>query len=251
MQVRAIYFDLDDTLCGYWSASKYGLRKAFEQHGPRDHSPDDMVRAWATAFRRFSPSVKHGAWYQGYCRSGEPTRTEQMRQTLREVDVDDEAMASALSESYARERNTALKLFPDAVEVLGQLAVGGWRLGLITNGPADVQRQEIATLGIEHYFEWIFIEGELGCGKPEQEVFLKAQEAMSVPASDILFVGNSYAHDILPAIEAGWKTAWIRRPSDVAPSSREETPRPEVLPKGSPTPDATIGNLTELLALLK
>lgn len=28
--VKAIYFDLDDTLCAYWDACKQGLRETFE-----------------------------------------------------------------------------------------------------------------------------------------------------------------------------------------------------------------------------
>jgi FMN phosphatase YigB (HAD superfamily) len=53
---------------------------------------------------------------------------------------------------------------------------------------------------------------------------------------------------MVPAMEAGWRTAWVRRPTDVAPSSR--TGKPEARPEGSQPPDAETGDLTDLLDLL-
>ncbi len=247
--VKAVCFDLDDTLCGYWDASKAAMRTAFESHAPQGISVDEMVRAWAAAFRKFSPSIKRSHWYPTYLKQGEPTRTELMRLALLEVGFDDEDRANRLSEIYARERDKNLKLFPDAIPVLEEFK-SRFPLGLITNGPADIQRQEIETLGIGHYFELILIEGEMGEGKPEPAVFLRAEKHFGLQPHEILFVGNSYAHDIEPAIRAGWRAIWIRRPSDVSPSSSGSGQGAEQRPPESPEPDAEIGELSELLGLL-
>lgn len=245
--VRAVFFDLDDTLCGYWQASREALRETFLHHGPETHSPDDMVQAWARAFRRFSPSLKQSDWYATYLKRGEPTRTEQMRQTLAEVGHEDEDRARLLSETYARERDARLRLFPEAREVLETLH-GTYPLGLITNGPADIQRQEIETLGIGPLFDHILIEGEMGEGKPLASVFRRAESRVGLPPSQLLFVGNSYGHDIRPALEAGWRTAWVRRATDVPPSADGVAPKPEERPADSLPPTLEIGNLRELLA---
>lgn len=243
--VKAIYFDLDDTLCGYWDASKAGLTQAFAQHGPAGFTPEEMKGHWGEAFRKFSPTLKATHWYEEYLTSGQPTRTEQMRLTLKEVGIEDEELAQNLSETYMVERDKALSLFHDAIEVLEALK-GKYPLGLITNGPADIQRQEINTLKIGHYFDNIYIEGELRIGKPAPIVFEKARAAVGVEPHEILMVGNSYGHDIAAAITAGWQTAWIRRPSDVPPSARFSG-EPEVLPPGSPQPTLIIHELSELL----
>src|SRR5579862_7765394 len=168
--VRAVFFDLDDTLCAYWEASKIGMRRVFENYGAPGFSVEEMVRHWASAFQEFSPTVKKTDWYPGYLESGEPTRIEQMRLTLARMGIEDETLASTLSHSYMIERDRALKLFDDAEYVL-QILRGKYPLGLITNGPVDIQRQEIATLGIADYFEVILIEGEIGEGKPHASVF--------------------------------------------------------------------------------
>src|SRR5688572_15384568 len=246
--VEAIYFDLDDTLCAYWDASKAALRTAFEKHGPKGCSPEDMVGHWATVFRRFSPTIKGSDWYKEYLKKGEPTRVEQMRMTLAEMGVDDVEKARSLSQCYFEERDRNLKLFPDAIEVL-TWASSRFPLGLITNGPADVQRQEIATLGIEPFFKQILIEGEMGEGKPLARVFHRAEEFVKKKPEQLLFVGNSYGHDIFPAIEVGWKTVWVRRPSDVPPSAGKAAV-PEEIPPDAPAPNAIISDLLALKELL-
>lgn len=247
--VRRIFFDLDDTLCGYWDASKAALRTAFELKGPSDRTPEEMVGHWAEAFRAFSPTIKSSEWYETYLKTGEPTRVEQMRLTLERAGIVDPAMASDLSAAYAEHRNDGLKLFPDAKTVLDRL-LGRFTLGLITNGPADIQRQEIATLGIGSYFDRIYIEGEMGRGKPLADLFEDITAESGLMPEEILMVGNSYAHDIRPALTAGWRGVWIRRPSDVPPSAAGLDLRPEERPDGSPEPDAEIGELTQLLRLL-
>jgi putative hydrolase of the HAD superfamily len=170
-----------------------------------------------------------------------------MRLMLHRLGVAEEGLAQKLGDAYAFARNANLKLFPEAISVLDTLKAR-YPLGLITNGPADVQRQEIETVGVGKYFEHVYIEGEMGRGKPLPEVFEMIAAEVGKRPDEILFVGNSYAHDILPAIEAGWHTAWIRRDTDVAPSNANE--HPEDKPLGAADPDATIYDLREVLTLL-
>lgn len=246
--VKAIFFDLDDTLCGYWLASKAGLRSTFDKIPVDGKTTDEMITAWGEVFRAFSPELKEKTkLYHEYLSSGTVTRTHQMQLTLLSLGIDDNDLAKSLSDMYMFERDQNLKLFPDAIEVLENLK-GKYPLGIITNGPADIQNQEIDTLGIRHYFDNIFIEGELRIGKPHQIVFDQAAESVKLMSDQLLMVGNSFGHDIKPAIEYGWVTAWVRRDTDVPISSR--TGKPEEIDDSQPKPSMTISNLNEILPLL-
>ena len=239
-RVKAIYFDLDDTLCGYWNASKAGLRAAFEQNPVPGKTTDEMIHAWGVTFHEFSPELKaQTKLFHEYLTSGMVTRTHQMMLTLFSVGVDDSALAKELSFAYMVERDRNLKLFDDATKVLDILH-SRYPLGLITNGPVDIQNMEIDTLEIRHYFLNIFIEGEMRIGKPHKSVFDGALKAVNCEPEQVLMVGNSFGHDIVPAIEHGWATAW--------PSSR--TGKPEAIPTSGPMPDLIISNLSELLPYL-
>ena len=242
--VKAVFFDLDDTLCAYWDAAKTGLRRAFEDHPEHGSTPDDLLREWAVAFSSFVETIGKTHWYEKYRSSGETTRVELMRRMLERTGVFDEELASRLSHTYHVERQAALALFPEAQEVLEALHAG-YPLGLITNGPSDIQHQEIQKLNIGPLFTHLLVEGDLGFGKPDPRVFQAAEEMSRCAGPEILFVGNSYKHDIVPSFDFGWRTAWVRRESDVAPSSR--TGKPEELPEGAREPDLTIGDLRELL----
>ncbi|MBL8068160.1 MAG: HAD family hydrolase [Armatimonadetes bacterium] len=243
--VKAVFFDLDDTLCGYWDAAKSALRKAFADHPEHGHDPERLMQEWSIAFRSFVETIGKTHWYEKYCDSGEITRVELMRRTLDRLDIFDDELAYRLSFTYHVERQAALELFPEALEVL-QALKQDYPLGIITNGPADIQRLELEKLQITSFFDHIFIEGEHRIGKPDERIFRMAEESVGLPPEQLLFVGNSYGHDIKPAQAFGWKTAWIRRPSDVPPSSASG--RPDALPESAVPPDLTITDLRELLS---
>jgi len=245
--VRAIYFDLDDTLCGYWDAAKAGLRVAFDKHPVEGKTTEEVLSAWANEFRRFAHELKTSHWYEIYLTQGGVTRVQLISETLHALGVEDPELAWRIGDSYGRERDKRLCLFPEVLEVLGALHKK-YPLGLITNGPADVQRQEIATLKIGEYFDHFLIEGEMGVGKPHASVMRRAEKAVECHGKEILFVGNSYHHDMVPAMELGWQTAWVRRPSDIPPSSR--TGVPEEKPIDGPDPDLVMNDLRELLVAL-
>lgn len=229
--IRAVYFDLDDTLCAYWAASRRALRQAIEEAGLKTPT-EEAVQAWRDVFPAFSKEIKTDAWYAHYLESGEPTRTEHIRRTLNSIGEFDESLAANISARYAELRNEYLELFADALPLLRKLH-GRYRLGLITNGPADIQRQEIARLGIEEFFEHILIEGEFKIGKPNRAIFEEAEAENGLKPEQMLFVGNAYEHDVQGAKNAGWWALWLNRGNE----SRNEDP---------PYPDAEIKHLYEV-----
>lgn len=248
--VKAIAFDLDDTLCGYWDAAKSGLAQTFRELSPTGFTPEQLQIAWAEEFHAFCPNLRELGFYEDYLESGKPTRDELMRRMLLRLGIDDGELATRLGDRYAENRRHALKLFPEIPELLNALH-GKFPLALITNGPADIQREEIADLGIGHYFDLVLIEGEQKVGKPHPSVFQTAQDHFGVGAESMLFVGNSYNHDIAPAISAGWQTVWVRRPSDIAPSNTESDAKPEEKPKGAQEPTLVLPDLGPLVGLLE
>ncbi|MBI5708160.1 MAG: HAD family hydrolase [Armatimonadetes bacterium] len=248
-EIKAVFFDLDDTLCAYWEAAKQALGITFERFAPEGHSAESMIALWSREFDGYCHGIKKTPWYEPYLKSGEPTRTELMRLTYLAAGIDDPKLAREVGDFYAVQRRSALQLFDDALPALDKLE-GRFYLGMITNGPADVQREEVVDLGLEPRFQSILIEGELGFGKPLEEIFRLAERESGCSSRECLFIGNSFAHDILPAIRAGWKTVWVRRESDVPPSRNGEGARLEDLPPGTPEPDMIVESLDPVVEAL-
>lgn len=234
--IRGVFFDLDDTLCDYVTASRTALRKTFEEFD-LGVPPEKAVTIWRSIFPSFSKEIKTDRWYEHYLESGEPTRTEHMRRTLQALKIESDEFAKVLSRRYAELRLDYLKLYPEA-EPLLSLLKGRYKIGLITNGPMDVQRQEIECLGIQSYFDAILIEGELKIGKPDPAIFYQAQKITNLQPSQLLFVGNAFEHDVQGAKNAGWYALWFNSQNEANPGTK-------------PQPDDEIRNLYEVCDFLK
>ena len=83
------------------------------------------------------------------------------------------------------------------------------RLGLITNGPSDIQRLKLEQAGLTGAFAGEVISGELGVGKPRPEVFLGLLERLGVTPEASVMVGDSWERDIEGGLAAGMSVVWI------------------------------------------
>jgi HAD superfamily hydrolase (TIGR01549 family) len=210
--IQAVGFDLDDTLCVYIPVAVQARRQAFAELVQPLSGLDieTLDEAYQQAFWQMMEEIRHEPWRSRYLRSGEPTRTETMRRMLTALGLSPDGLAERLSARYLELRESQLQLFEDALPTLNALR-GHYRLFLITNGPALEQRRELHRLGLEPYFELIAIEGELGVGKPDPAIFQFVQAQLNLASHQILFVGNSWAHDVKGALQVGWAAAWLNR----------------------------------------
>ncbi|MDW8050944.1 MAG: HAD family hydrolase [Armatimonadota bacterium] len=232
--VRAVGFDLDDTLCAYMPAAIQARQQVFERYlVPLTNLPVEVIdQHYRRAFKSVLEELHSERWYPLYLRAGHATRTETFHRLLKSLNLPDGALAEQLSAEYATLREQLLRLHEDALEVLHALRAR-YPLFIITNGPAYEQRRELQALGIEPLFTVIAIEGEVGIGKPHKPIFEFVQRQLQLPPEQILFVGNSWEHDVQGALNAGWQAAWL---------NREHLPHPQ---PDSPVPVLT--NLKELL----
>ena len=67
---------------------------------------------------------------------------------------------------------------------------------MITNGASATQRAKIERFHLAPYFDHILVEGELGFGKPEPEVYLKAMAALRSSPADTWCVGDNLEWEV-------------------------------------------------------
>jgi putative hydrolase of the HAD superfamily len=84
-------------------------------------------------------------------------------------------------------------------------------LGLVTNGDARLQRDKIARHDLQRFFDVVVIEGEFGCGKPDQRVFRHALQTLGVAAPGAWMVGDRLDWDVEGAQKIGLGGIWIDR----------------------------------------
>lgn len=84
------------------------------------------------------------------------------------------------------------------------------RIAIVTNGGA-AQRDKLARAGLAHVIRDVFVSCELGVAKPAPAMFARALEWAGVPASECVFVGDDPETDLAPAAALGMMTAWLPR----------------------------------------
>jgi putative hydrolase of the HAD superfamily len=254
MPIRAVLFDLDDTLIVDAAVTKEAIAAtasiAFAQIGAIEadfqrsvlaHAPRLAAAAALRPFcKRIGISPFECLWgefsadtpdFRALREWARTYRCQVFDAALRDQQIDGSDVAEQLAASYEKTRRRLARLMPDAMEVLVRLSPN-YRLGLLTNGAPDLQREKIAASGLGAFFDAIAISGEHDIGKPEAEIFHRLLAELDVPAQQAVMIGNSLERDIAGATNAGIASIWIKVPG------AEET--------ADVTPTATILTLAEL-----
>ena len=257
--LRALLFDLDDTLVIDEAVSQEAIAAtatvAFKQLGADEATFRRSVHTHA--FRLAEPSpvrpfCKRIGISPFECLWGEfttdtpdfralhdwahPYRREVFDAALRDQQLDGTELAETLATTFEEQRRRLQRLMPDCRETLTRLAAD-YRIGLLTNGAPDLQREKIAASGLASFFNAIAISGEHNIGKPKPEIFQILLTELDVQADEAVMIGNSLERDIAGARNAGIRNVWIKVPGSEEPADAE--------------PDHTITGLAELPALLK
>jgi putative hydrolase of the HAD superfamily len=125
--------------------------------------------------------------------------------------VPDSALVQALVGVY-RTHAPSIQLFPDADEVL-EWAGREFKLGLITDGWLETQRNKVAALGLERRISCRVLSDELGAAswKPSPEPYRKVMAFYGGEPEGFVYVGDNPAKDFVGARALGWRTVRVRR----------------------------------------
>ncbi|MGN7470133.1 HAD family hydrolase [Brevibacillus sp. SAFN-007a] len=235
MAIKAILFDLDDTLLwdersvkeAFWAtcteAAKYykldaerleaavcqearALYEAFEAFpfakmigiNPFEGLWGQFTEGKQEEFRQlqaFVPTYRKEAWTRG----------------LRSLGIEDEELGYKLGEMFVAERRSRPIVYEETFEVLDQLK-GTYKLLLLTNGSPDLQKEKLAGVpNLAAYFDHIVISGDFGRGKPAAEIFEHAMSLLGITAEEGVMIGDKLTTDIQGSNAVGMRNMWINR----------------------------------------
>lgn len=121
--------------------------------------------------------------------------------------------SSELVGLWREARMAALAPYPETHDVLERLAAR-LRLGLVTNGAARLQRAKLVRIGIEDRFDVVVDSETAGVGKPSPHMFELALGRLGLRRDEVAMVGNDISRDIAGARAAGIRPIWVHRPAD-------------------------------------
>jgi putative hydrolase of the HAD superfamily len=139
------------------------------------------------------------------------TRCRVVRMSLAAMGIADDALANLVGGTYSRLRDEMMAPIDGSIETVEWLRDRGCRLALLTNGSGPAQRRKIERFSLAPLFDAIFIEGELGFGKPDPRVYTRALDTLGVSASDAWMAGDSLPCDVEQPQRMGMFAIWVNR----------------------------------------
>jgi putative hydrolase of the HAD superfamily len=225
MTLRGIFFDLDGTLTDVRNreveviALPSAWRETFGTQAPLEPIP--LQQALNDAYQS---GFAYGT--SGYAELAHLSTRDLSRRLLSSLldrfGVSDQSPLDRCLDLWAEAQRAALVTAPGAIEALETLRAAGLTLGVITNGPSSVQREKLALLALEPYFDCIVVDSELGYPKPDRRIFEHATASVGLTAAEMLFVGDTPSADIGGARGAGWTAVWYNPRGEAFPSTVEQ-----------------------------
>lgn len=237
--IRAVLFDVDDTLVDHDRAQRAGLVAALSADG---------VDADDNAHARWRELVD--ASFSRYL-AGELSFVEQRRVRVRAMTgdaMDDDQVDAWVARSVAG-FEAALALYDDVLPMLDALrALPGVRLGAFSNVDGDFTRRKLGIVGILDRFEVVLGTSDVAAPKPSPQPFWALCRALSVAPSQALHVGDRWHVDAAAAAHAGLVGVWLDRPGA---DPRGRRPDPLRAPGSDPDSVEVIASLADLPALVR
>ncbi len=197
--IRAILFDLDDTLLDFHRAEAEAVAEALRRM---------EVEPTPEAVALYS---RINAQHWVLLEQGKLTREQVLVGRFRELYAQLGLVRSAETTMEIYEKRLAVGHYfvPGAPELLDQL-VQSYALYLVSNGTAVVQDGRIASAGIARYFRDIFISQRMGADKPSPVFFDRCFARMpGISRRETVIVGDSLTSDMQGGRNAGICTCWF------------------------------------------
>ncbi|MEV7088130.1 HAD family hydrolase [Streptomyces sp. NPDC093085] len=204
MAIRAVLWDIDDTLFDHTSADRAGMARHLAAEGMEE--PGESVERSLERWRGITDSQ----WLR--FAAGELDFLGQRRERVRiftGAELSD-AEADAWFERYIAHYQAAWSLFPDSLAALDLLAAD-YRQAVLSNSSIANQDPKLRALGVRDHFESVLCAVELGVSKPDAAAFHAACAALALDPGEVAYVGNEPDIDAGGAVAAGLAGVWLDR----------------------------------------
>lgn len=100
--------------------------------------------------------------------------------------------------------------FPMVDDMLAGFQKQGYKVGLLTNGEAVIQRGKVKLIGLENSFDQILAGEEMGIQKPATHPFEEMARRLGCTPEQMAYVGDNPLNDMEAARRAGCIPIWVK-----------------------------------------
>ena len=199
MPIKAVLFDLDNTLYEYEKCDNAGLDPVFTSLSLMFNKPKETVKE---IFHESRKKVK--MWLKNTASSH--SRFLYFQKTIESLKgTTDIELTQRTHNLYWDAYFNQMKLYDGVIDFFKQLKDAGIKIVIASNLTTEIQFKKLIHLSIDKYIDFVVTSEEAGQDKPENPVFLIALEKLGLPKEEIVLIGDEPDADI-----RGAKTFGIR-----------------------------------------
>lgn len=212
--LKAIFLDMDETLCDTQRANDQARRQLAEAAQAKfaGLNGDDFSVAYVKGIYREWDLVQHERYMPIIKQYGEGAfRVQLVKDLLAQQGVQavSEEDCQWLQDKFDQDRIAAFEFYPGIMEFLAE-ARQYFTLVVITNGPEYSQLPKVEAVNLAAHVDHIIIGGQEPEQKPARSIFEKAMKLANCEAHEAIHVGDSLAADIAGAKGSRITSVWIQ-----------------------------------------
>ncbi|TOM82658.1 HAD family hydrolase [Vibrio parahaemolyticus] len=222
--LKAIFFDMDETLCGTSQADKTAGQKFaawIQQTYPQVSDPQAFLQRYLQGvYKKLNAEFPQ---LVALLPDENAFRCGLIQTILAENGIHIDAEQAQQAQHYFDSaRMGAFTFFPGVKEMLTDLRKH-YKLVVITNGPIFSQHPKLKATQMDEWVDHIIVGGEEPEEKPAASIFQKALNLVDIKPEEALHIGDSLASDIAGANNMGILSVWVNatgasNPTEITPN---------------------------------
>ncbi|MEK2080577.1 HAD family hydrolase [Vibrio parahaemolyticus] len=222
--LKAIFFDMDETLCGTSQADKAAGQKFtawIQQMYPQVSDPQAFLQRYLQGvYKKLNAEFPQ---LVALLPDENAFRCGLIQTILAENGIHIDAEQAQQAQHYFDSaRMGAFTFFPGVKEMLTDLRKH-YKLVVITNGPIFSQHPKLKATQMDEWVDHIIVGGEEPEEKPAASIFQKALNLVDIKPEEALHIGDSLAADIAGANNMGILSVWVNatgasNPTEITPN---------------------------------
>ncbi len=196
MMVKAVIFDLDNTLLDFIKMKQFAVRAA--------------ITAMIEAGLKVDEEKAYQGIFELYMEKGwenQQVFDDFLNQEAGEVS---HKILAAGIVAYRRAREASLLVYPNVNKTLFALLRMGIRLAVVSDAPSREAWMRLYYLNLHHLFDPVLTFDDTGARKPSRKPFQMALDKLNIKPEEALMIGDWPERDVVGAKQLGIRTIFAR-----------------------------------------
>jgi len=194
--IKAVIFDLDNTLLDFMKMKEYAVKAAIAGMIEAGLDIDDEE-----SYKKIVSIYEEEGW------ENQQVFNYFLDRTVGEVN--NKYLAAAIV-AYRRAREANLLLYPNVNHTLVELMKAGIKLAVVSDAPSREAWMRIYYLNLHHHFDFVLTFDDTNARKPSPIPFQMALKELKTEPSETLMVGDWPERDVAGANNIGIRTIFAR-----------------------------------------